>query len=436
MKKSDFKLDREFDITIGEVIWEYYNGHGWAVLFKNNEYGDLFSTENGMIGQYKKITFICPQDMEPILINAYESYYIRARVTKVSNLYKMKGNFISPVMGNILFQYDYSYKPVMPDILYTLNNRECKKYYFSNKGNTKKITPFYPVKEKFDVLYFGFDCAVVGGPIKILFDVMAKEEHNRGICNLIWEYYNGNTWVELDLVDETKNFTKTGIVTLMGMKDSTSKNIYGYNRYWIRIKNVLGSVAGQEKIQPCLNGIYVNSVKVRQKDREETEYFHMEVYQENVEFPLIYGKVYACDIYVDEMGHLSRKEMEYLKKIHKLIPDYRENGEMERAWVKWKRVDDFLDSYSDSRHFVLDKNKGIIRFGNGKNGRIPPTGIMDNIKVIYKVGGGEYTNIPAGAVTQLGKYIGFINEVKNLQMFTGDVTWKVFPMPYIEMLLS
>lgn len=417
MKKTDFKPDLEFDITIEEVIWEYYNGHGWTALFENNEYGDIFSTQHGTIGQYKKMTFLCPKDMEPILVNACESFYIRARITKVNNLYKMNGNYISPLLGNIFLNYDYDSVPVKPDIMYTGNNLEQKRYFFPDFGNPEKITPFYGVTEELDTLYLGFDIAPVGGPIKILFDVLGKNTKNDR--NLLWECYNGTTWIELDVVDETENFSKTGIVTLMGLKDCIHHNIYHYDKYWIRITAISESHATVEKYHPCLNGIYMNGVKVRQKDSEETEYFHMDVYQENIEIPLLHGRIYECDVFVDEKGNLSSQEIGFLRKEHKLYPEYHENGEMERVWVKWERVDDFLDSNSDDRHFIINKNKGAIRFGNGKNGKIPPTGKVDNIKVVYKTGGGEYTNVPTGSVTQLGKYIGFISGVDNPMMFTG-----------------
>lgn len=417
MKESDFKPDIEYDITIEEVVWEYYNGQGWTTLFENNEYSDIFSIEYGMVGQYKKMVFVCPQDIEPILVNAYESYYIRARVLKVNNLYKMKGNFISPRIGNVSLKYDYQSNPLKPDIFYTENNRECRKYYFTKGRKRETIVPFYGLTEKLDTLYLGFDSAPVGGPIKILFDVMYQKD--KGCHKLLWEYYNGTCWKELDLVDETEDFSKTGIVTLIGMKDCVCHNIYQYNKYWFRITDIQGSYMGAEKSYPCLNGIYMNSVKIRQKDREETEYFQMEVYQENVQFTLLCGKIYGCEVYVDEMGCLSKKEMDILKKKHKLYPDYHDNGEIKRAWVKWERVNDFLDSNSDNRHFVLDRNKGIIQFGNGKNGRIPPTKKVENIKVVYKSGGGENTNVPAGTVTQLGKYIGFISKVNNPKMLIG-----------------
>lgn len=419
MKKSDFKPDLEYDVTIEEVIWEYYNGYGWTALFDKNEYGDIFSTKSGTMGQYKTMSFVSPKDMEPILINASEAHYIRARITKINNLYKMKGNFITPCMGNIFLQYRYDTRPVEPKLLLTENNRERKEYRFFTRGASEKIVPFYGLTEEVQTLYLGFDIAPVGSPVKMLLDF--SEQLQRKDRNLLWEYYNGENWKELDMVDETENMSKTGIITFTGNKDFSKRKLYEYEKYWIRISDVSENYRKkeQEKKLPCLTGIYMNSVKVRQREREETEYFHMEVYQENIQFKLLHGKIIQSEVYVEELRHLSKIELDKLKKEHRVFPEYREDGEMEKAWIKWDYVEDFLDSGSEDRHYILDKHTGYIQFGNGRTGKIPPTGKTDNIKIVYKTGGGECTNIEAGAITQLGKYIGFINGVYNPKMLTG-----------------
>lgn len=419
MKKSDFKPDMDYDVTIEEVVWEYYNGYGWTVLFDKNEYSDIFSSKNGTMGQYKTMSFVCPKDIEPILINAQEALYIRARVTKVNNLYKMQGNFISPIMDNIFLQYKYQDSPVEPKVLFTENNKEQEKYKFYCKENRERIIPFYGLTEEVQTLYLGFDIPPVGGPIKILFDFL--EQLDRKNQTLLWEYYNGERWKEPDVVDETENMSKTGLVTLMGNEDFAKLKVYGYEKYWLRILDVSEHYKkGNEEIKlPCLKGIYMNSVKVRQKEREETEYFHMEVYQKNMRFPLLYGKIFESTVYVDELGHLSKGELDDLLRGHKLFPEYREDGEMERAWVKWSYRKDLLSSESEDRHYTLNRNEGSIQFGDGRTGKIPPASKTDNIKVIYKTGGGEYTNVPAGAITQLGTYIGFINDVCNHKMLIG-----------------
>jgi hypothetical protein len=61
----------------------------------------------------------------------------------------------------------------------------------------------------------------------------------------------------------------------------------------------------------------------------------------------------------------------------------------------WTEVDDFDSSGPEDNHYVVDKENGIVKFGDGLNGRVPPSG--STIRIIqYRVGGGEIGNIKAG----------------------------------------
>ncbi len=413
MRRADFKPDLEFDVTIQEVVWEYFNGYGWAALFEKNEYADIFSVKEGTVGQYKKMHFVCPMDMSPILVNAREGCYIRARITKINNLYKMRGSFISPVMDQVHLQYDYTARPVSPQLVLAENNRAMEKYRFGS-------SLFYGLPQEEEALYLGFDVPPVGGPIKMLFD-FAKRNDRRN-QTLLWEYAAGkDAWRELDLVDETENMSRTGIVTMMGSQDFSKRLLYGFEKYWIRILDLSAGYTDRQmrRKYPCLCGLYMNAVRIRQADRAETEYFHMEVYQENMQFQLLHGSVISCRLMVDEAGILSREELEALGKAHRMFPEYRKDGELLRAWVLWEQVPDFLNSKSNDRHYLLSANEGIIRFGNGRTGRIPPANKEDNIRVVYRTGGGAFTNVEAGAISQLGSSAGFINEVTNPKRLTG-----------------
>ena len=56
----------------------------------------------------------------------------------------------------------------------------------------------------------------------------------------------------------------------------------------------------------------------------------------------------------------------------------------EGVWIRWHHVADFADSSSVSRHYILDPVNGVLAFGDGKRGMIPPVG-RDNIRaVLYR----------------------------------------------------
>lgn len=62
--------------------------------------------------------------------------------------------------------------------------------------------------------------------------------------------------------------------------------------------------------------------------------------------------------------------------------------------VVWTRVEDFLSSDQDERHYTIstnEYNEMFINFGNGLSGMIPIVGSI--IKANYRIGGGEIGNV-------------------------------------------
>ena len=82
-------------------------------------------------------------------------------------------------------------------------------------------------------------------------------------------------------------------------------------------------------------------------------------------------------------------------------------------WTAWQAVDDFLESGPDDRHYVVDRGRGLIGFGDGRRGRIPPAG-SNNIRLRrYESGGGARGNLPKGALNQLRTAVPYIESVVN-----------------------
>ena len=107
-KKSDFRERASYQLTITDVIWEYYNGYGWSRLFPDRSYSDIFNYTEGVTNCFRTMTFVCPEDMSSVFVGAREGFYIRARVLKADNMYKLKGHFLSPFIRNLSFDYRYA----------------------------------------------------------------------------------------------------------------------------------------------------------------------------------------------------------------------------------------------------------------------------------------------------------------------------------------
>jgi len=72
-------------------------------------------------------------------------------------------------------------------------------------------------------------------------------------------------------------------------------------------------------------------------------------------------------------------------------------GETVRIGTKWEAVNDLAASKPDDKHYVIDYDKGEIRFGDGINGAIPPRDAK--IKVSYRYGAGEKGNVGPSTFT-------------------------------------
>jgi hypothetical protein len=138
----------------------------------------------------------------------------------------------------------------------------------------------------------------------------------------------------------------------------------------------------------CL--VAANAAEVCQQTTARPEFLGTGDAQANQEYGLVHSQVLASslELQVEESG----------------------------GWVTWTGVDDFDASVSDSRHYVLDTEAGIVRFGNGERGRPPQIG--ERIRATsYRYGGGAAGNVAAKAINKIA--VGGIKAANPLRAFGG-----------------
>ena len=398
MKSSEFHTDPEYDITVEEVVWEYYNGMGWSRLFPDREYSDIFCGISGVRRKQRTITFLCPQDMTPILVNSCETCYIRARVTKMNNLYKVKGKYIAPVIGTPLFSYDYREMLRPPQILRSENNGEQKTYSVGElRTSGKAIRLFKGLSEKERSLYLGFRQPPVGSPLRMLWVMEDILLGPRG--SIRWEYEGPRGFREMNVADLTDHLSRSGSVTFVGQEDFCRTSHFGQEMYWIRLRDESGFYSEQNpKIAyPVLKSLWMNAVEIRHMEREETEYFTLDHYEEDCSFKLTFGNM------------------------EEILVEVLEGSEESEHWVVWEEVEDLELQSGGGRVYQVDRNAGILRFGNGSHGRVPPFGKNQGIRVHYKCGGGSKGNVGPGKVSKLNRTVGFVSSVSNPMALWGGL---------------
>ena len=410
MPKDQFRQEKDFDITIEEVIWEYFNGIGWSRLFKTNEYRDIFTPTRGITRQVKKLRFICPDDLEPVMAGSGINYYIRARILKINNAFKTRGQYLSPVLSDIRISCKLDPRNDEPEYFGAVNHLEEK--YGSLRAEREaghRLNLIDAGGESSPAMYFGFGRPPVRGPVRMLWETARILEKNSSA--IIWEYYKDGAWNPLHPADETEGFRKTGTVTFSGIPDAEPKKLFGRELYWIRAVRGTGNKNTREI--PEIRAGYLNAARVVTIRHGLEEYLTMESYQESAEFHLLNSNIHDLELWVREDERLDPTELEVLRSEGNYREVLNDNGERNTAWIRWKRTDNLRRHRSTERVYQLDEIHGIITFGGGTSGRLPAPGINEGIYVNYSIGGGKVDCLPENAITGLDLTGGVISSVSN-----------------------
>lgn len=401
MKHSQFAEEEKFDITINEVIWEYFNGKGWARLFRNNQYSDIFQIQNGR--KTKTVSFICPDDIVSVTVNSRESYYIRARVLSLDNQFKTRGYYAAPVLSEITVDYCYR-EYAVPDRTVFCNN--------TVEETSAVAEPLKYIKNKYPELYFGFSQPPQYGPVRYLFCM--QDNVSFETFRLRWSFLSSDGWKPLNIFDETENFRKTGTISLIGNSGFEYAEIFGKSAYWIKASDFSSGYSdSKNRFFPVIEKIYKNTAPVINVNDMPEEYFSIEPYEENKVCRLSAERIYEADVWVDEISQLTPEEIENLHSAGLADIIYDVFGMPSNVWVRWHETNDMNFSAPDDRHFRVDRNNGTVTFGNNIRGKIPPYKNGRTIKIKYSTGGGSAGNVERGRISKINQSLGFVTDVTN-----------------------
>lgn len=193
---------------------------------------------------------------------------------------------------------------------------------------------------------------------------------------LQWQIWTGKEWKELNVEDKSSGFNHSGYVILTGLSvgnDIALGNIPECGNapktnalVWIKITPV-DNTNDRYEIAPRIESFLFNTTLVKNSktwnDSKQIIAPGLPDYKINLdEYPVIKGSV-------------------------KLLIDN----------ITWNEVDDIDTSDPFSLHFMLDCQKGILMFGNGDHGMIPPENSTITIEE-YKTGGGRKGNVSTGQI--------------------------------------
>lgn len=394
MKKRDFVPEQEYDITIHEVVWEYYNGYGWTRLPEGYGYRTLFAVKENREGQRIKMQFTCPSDIQRVLVNSAETYAIRARILRMNNAYKTRGAYIAPVAGRVQLSYDYSKAPLAPSRIVKWNHLEEQSFAketLEQKGFSVSFCDKNPDQKK--TCYFGFAKPLMDGPLKFLF--VMHDTMRQNMPAIEWEYLGMDGWESLHVVDGTKGFHHTGIISWFGRREITRSTLFGQNLFWIRFRDAKGAYEGQNQNMQCpkVEGIYPNSTRILGVETVE-EFYGLPPHAQEKQIQLPNTNIADLKVWV-----LEREE-------------YRQ-GFSRPVWELWQEVEELDEHGGTRREYSIDRQTGCITFPRYMEVSCLNEQEEIAVHVRYEHCQGSRGNLGAGAINRMNRSIGFISSCYN-----------------------
>lgn len=224
-----------------------------------------------------------------------------------------------------------------------------------------------------------------------------------------WEYWNGSTWTKWTVRDDTDGFCHSGLIRFLAPPDFVARREFGLERYWLRVR------PGDAQVEPRLCMVLLNTTLASNGTTSTNEALGVSNGTPEQSFltmakPILEGQ--QLQVLEPRMPDYSGRKAIKKEEGEDAILTISQEAGHEQIWVRWHEVANFYSSGPRDRHYVLDRLTGVVTFGDGENGQIPPRG--GNIRMAqYRAGGGAVGNRPAFNISQLKTAVPYIDKVCN-----------------------
>ncbi|NJM90879.1 MAG: putative baseplate assembly protein [Myxococcales bacterium] len=337
-----------------------------------------------------------------------------------------------PALRNLTFHYREDYRDVRYAM--TFNDFEFKDVTEVARTEYTIFQPFTPKPEESPAMYLGFLARPPNDRMGLYFSLadelgigslptdeaevateeLSKYESMRRLAwesghQVVWEYWDGREWEPLSVDDETRGFTGSGFVFALPPDDWVASSKFTEERFWLRARLQMGGYVKP----PRMLRIFSNCI-----DAYNHETIRDEILGSSDGTPLQSFKFLRSPLLEDEVIEVRERQRPAAEEVADLGENAlrlldEENAQTQECWVRWRRVESFFASGPRGRHYVLDYVTGIVQFGDGRRGMVPPEARDSIVAVSYRVGGGAVGNVNPGTLTSLGRSLAYVDSVTN-----------------------
>ncbi len=428
------------------VLWEYWNGSAWREIGVRNAEPDPPADSTKKAQPPEKLLgggtfrFRVPDDVAATTVNGQEARWLRARLHDGGYGFTAQAAFKTdttatppttstfsyfipqpPALSRLRFGYTWEFGPFAAERVLACNDFQYIDRTEEAKWPGLLLQPFTQVEGLTPALYLGFDRKLPVDSLNLFFDVEEQSGDTEG-PDLVWESWNGINWSRLSVSDQTAHLRVPGLVSFIGAEDAAPAARFGTPLYWVRASLKEDGPPGE----PVLRGLFANAVLASQLQTIADEGLGVSSGQPNQvlafrRFPVVAGEEVAVQelsgaranvewriLAREVLGESSLRELEELLahegpqtdvELGVLRLQRDRNKKVIAAFVRWEARRNFLRSSAADRHYVLDRTRGRLHFGDGGHGKVPPPGAAV-VARSYRTGGGALGNVAAGTIQQ------------------------------------
>ena len=437
-----------------EIVWEFWDCQAWRPLGRSKKGVPSSGTSNFQFNDATEaftkagqVTFALPEALKPGAVNGETNYWVRARIIRGNygteatyqeipdgqgkTTYKpVPATFGPPSVATMCLGYTYQRAGALARCL-AQNDFSYVDVIAEVKQTEAPVAPFRPSMDTDPTLYLGYDQPFANRTVHLFALVEPPVyDDDSGLsakavepARVTWEYSTLSGWRPLRVQDETRAFTRPGLITFIGPQDLVAHSEFGQSRCWLRVRWQGGSYAAP----PRLRGVLTNTTWASHATSIRNEVLGSSTGEPGQIFttarkPVLLGP----QIEIRELVLPSDAERPIIEREEGQDAIARAETATNQAqtpnggvWVRWHKVPDFYGSGPRDRHYVLDHLTGDVRFGDGQQGMAPPQGRSNVRAALYRTGGGRQGNLSAGSIAQLKTTIPYVSAVTNHDIAAG-----------------